>query len=102
MSSVVRIIVGAMLAGGALAVAFYAPRARATEYEIYAERGGAAMREDEPNVRRFRDNDSEPFASLEDCRQAAIGEKRFDHTLGPGWKLQCRPLDVPTPRVVLR
>lgn len=75
--------------------------ARAAEYEIYAERSGKAMRADEPNSRRFRDRNAEPFVSLEDCRQAAKSEA-LDHELGSGWSLQCRPLHVPAPRVVVR
>ena len=83
-------------------ISFGTSRVHAAEWEIYAERSTATMRTDEPNSRRFRDRNSEPFDSLEDCRQAAIAESRIDKTLGSGWHLKCRPLHVPSPRVVVR
>ena len=76
--------------------------ASAAEFEIYAERSGAAMRTDEPNVRRYRDRNAEPFDARENCEQAAAGERRFDRELGAGWSLRCRPLHVPAPRMVVR
>lgn len=82
--------------------AWYFGRAHAAEFEIYAERSGAAMRTDEPNVRRYRDRNSEPFDTRENCEQAAAGERRFDRELGAGWSLRCRPLHVPAPRMVVR
>ena len=83
-------------------VAIGAPRAWAAEYEILAERSsGALLREDEPNVRRIRAKDEEPYVSLEDCRQAIKGVS-IDRKLGSGWRLRCRPVDVPLPRVVVR
>lgn len=95
----------AVVAIGLVALAVFAPRAsRAAEYEIWAERAsGALLREDEPNAHRIRDRNEEPFAGLEDCRQALEGV-RIDGRLRfqSGWRLACRPVDVPLPRVVVR
>lgn len=101
MSTVDRAVL-VVLALGLLALAVCVSRAgNATEYEIYAERSGAALRPDEPNVKRFRDRNAEPFDSREDCEQAVKGEA-LDRALGSGWRLRCRPLHVPAPRLVVR
>lgn len=100
----VAVAIGLVLGG--LGVAFAADAragrpASGLEYEIYAERSGAAMRTDEPNVRRYRDRNAEPFVSRQDCENAIMGELP-DADLEKGWRLQCRPIHVPAPRVVVR
>jgi hypothetical protein len=97
----VTALVVASLAAGLAFIVWAVPRAKAAEFEIYAERSGAYMRPDEPNSRRYRDRNAEPFDTRENCEQAAAGERRFAE-LGPGWHLRCRPLHVPAPRMVVR
>lgn len=92
------------IAVGAAAMILAVPRAgRGAEYEIRAERAsGALLRHDEPNSHRIRDPDEEPFVSVEDCRQAIKGVRVDKHLrYQAGWKLVCRPVDVPLPRVVV-
>lgn len=93
-----------MAAAGAAALLAFAKQAKAIEYEIIAERATSALlREDEPNSYSLRDRNEEPFASLEDCRQV-IRSTRIESRLGVkgGWRLRCRPVDVPIERVVTR
>ena len=83
-------------------ISFGTSRVHAAEYEILAERaGGALLREDEPNSHRLRAKDEEPFASHADCMNV-ITAKAIDFKLGSGWRLRCRPVDVPLPRMVVR
>lgn len=83
-----------------VALALYSPPAWPAEYEILAERTGAALRTDEPNVRRIRDGEDEPFASRADC-ESTIPARSIDLKLGTGWRLRCRPVEVPLPRFVV-
>lgn len=96
---------GLLIAAAGLATFLaFAKKAGAVEYEIVAERSsGALLREDQPNSRRMRGNGEEPFVSREDCMQAIRGVQ-LDAKLRPqsGWRLRCRPVDVPIERVVVR
>jgi len=77
---------------GALAVALCA--VRAADYEVLAERPGALLRADEPNIRRM----GQTFPSYHDCLEA-IALSRAEK----GWRLRCRPVQVaPVPRIVGR
>jgi hypothetical protein len=100
----IAVAIGLVLGGLGAAFAADARAGRPAsglEYEIYAERSGAAMRTDEPNVRRYRDRNAEPFVSRQDCENAIMGELP-DADLEKGWRLQCRPIHVPAPRMVVR
>lgn len=91
-------------AAGLAAFLAFAKKAGAAEYEIVAERASSALlRADEPNSLRIRDRDEEPFASREDCLQV-IRSTRIEARLGvkAGWRLRCRPVEVPIERVVTR
>jgi len=72
-----------------VAVIFCALRAFAADYEIMAERPGAELRVDEPNVRRMGGT----FPSRVDCLEA-ISLSRAE----AGWRLRCRPVQrAPVP-----
>jgi len=76
------------------AVLFCASRAFALDYELLAERPGALLRADEPNVRRI----GQTFPSRHDCLEA-IALSRAEK----GWRLRCRPIEpAPVPRLVVR
>ena len=73
------------------AVLFCASRVLAADYEIWAERPGALLRADEPNVRRM----GQPFPSHHDCLEAVALSKAEK-----GWRLRCRPVErAPVPRL---
>ena len=74
-----------------VAILFCASRAFALDYEILAERPGAELRADAPNVKRM----GQTFPSRHDCLEA-IALSRAEK----GWRLRCRPLErAPVPRL---
>jgi len=82
---------GFLWAGATL---FCASRAFALDYELLAERPGALLQADAPNVRRT----GQTFPSYHDCLEA-IALSRAES----GWRLRCRPVEpAPVPRLVVK
>jgi len=71
-----------------------ATRAFALDYELWAERPGALLSADQPNVKRT----GQTFPSHHDCLEAVALSKAEK-----GWRLRCRPTEAaPVPRIVGR
>jgi len=90
-----RGILNALLLGLAfwavIALVFCASQVLALDYELWAERPGAQLRADEPNVKRI----GQAFPSYHDCLEA-VALSRAEK----GWRLRCRPVDrAPVPRL---